>query len=330
MKSLLRAATVALLFSPLIFGPLVFGATEVAAQNYPNRPVRIIVPFGAGGPGDTYTRLLAQQLSESMKQPFIVEARPGAAAIIGSDFVAKSPPDGYTLLIVSNSHTTNESLNPSRPYSLMKDFVAIGPVNYADIIMVVNRDVPAKNLQEFIAFAKAKPGQINYASSGVGTVYHMAGELLKTMANIDMVHVPHRASGDMRNSVIGGHVQMMFDAIPSILPMVKADQVRAIATTGLKRSPATPDVPSMSEAGATGYETSIWFGLMAPIGTPADIVEKLDTELRKAVASPEVRDAWIKQSVTPWTISRAEFDKFLRDEIVKWERVVKAGSIKVN
>ena len=325
MKSLLRAATVALLFSPFVFG-----ATEVAAQNYPNRPVRIIVPFGAGGPGDTYTRLLAQQLSESMKQPFIVEARPGAAAIIGSDFVAKSPPDGYTLLIVSNSHTTNESLNPSRPYSLMKDFVPIGPINYADIIMVVNRDVPAKNLQEFIAFAKAKPGQINYASSGVGTVYHMAGELLKQMTNIDMVHVPHRASGDMRNSVIGGHVQMMFDAIPSILPMVKSEQVRAIATTGLKRSTATPDVPSMSEAGATGYETSIWFGLVAPAGTPADVVAKLDTELRKAVASPEVRDAWIKQSVTPWTISRAEFDKFLRDEIVKWERVVKAGGIKVN
>lgn len=325
MKSLVRAAA-----SALLFISCVLGATAAGAQSYPNRPVRIIVPFGAGGPGDTYTRLLAQHLSESMKQPFIVETRPGAGAIIGSDFVAKSAPDGYTLLVVSNSHTTNESLIPNRPFSLMKDFVSIGPINYADIIMVVNRDVPAKSLQEFIALAKAKPGQINYASSGVGTVYHMAGELLKSMANIDMVHVPHRASGDMRNSVIGGHVQMMFDAIPSIMATVQGGQVRAIATTGLKRSPTTPDVPTMSEAGTPGYETSIWFGLMAPAGTPADVVEKLDVELRKAIAQPDVRELWTKQSVTPWTISRAEFDKFLRDEIVKWEGVVKAGSIKLN
>ena len=265
-----------------------------------------------------------------MKQPFIVETRPGAAAIIGSDAVAKSPPDGYTLLIVSNSHTTNESLNPNRPFSLMKDFVAIGPVNYADIIMVVNRDVEAKNLKEFIALAKAKPGQINFASSGTGTVYHMAGELLKSMANIDMVHVPHRASGDMRNSVVGGHVQMMFDATPSIWSMVQSGQVRAIATTGLKRSPTTPDIPTMSESGAAGFETSIWFGLIAPAGTPKEIVEKLDAELQKALARPEIRDTWTAQSVTPWTVSRSDFDKFLRDEIVKWERVVKSGGLKLN
>jgi tripartite-type tricarboxylate transporter receptor subunit TctC len=325
MISPFRAAAVALLVIPFVLG-----SADVMAQSFPNRPVRIIVPFGAGGPGDTYTRLLAQHLSESMKQPFVVEARPGAAAIIGSDAVAKSAPDGYTLLIVSNAHTTNESLNPNRPFSLMKDFVAIGAVNYADLIMVVNREVPAKNLQEFVAVAKSKPGQINYASSGIGTVYHMAGELLETMTGIDMVHVPHRASGDMRNSVVGGHVQMMFDAIPSIWSMVQSGQVRAIATTGPKRTPATPDVPTMSESGAPGYETNIWFGLMAPAGTPPDVVEKLDSELRKVLARPDVREGWTKQSVTPWTISRAEFDKFLRDDIAKWERVVKAGGLKPN
>jgi len=325
MTSPFRAAAVALLVMPFLLG-----SADVMAQSFPNRPVRIIVPFGAGGPGDTYTRLLAQHLSESMKQPFVVEARPGAGAIIGSDAVAKSAPDGYTLLIVSNAHTTNESLNPNRPFSLMKDFVAIGSINYADLIMVVNREIPAKNLQEFVAVAKSKPGQINYASSGIGTVYHMAGELLETMTGIDMVHVPHRASGDMRNSVVGGHVQMMFDAIPSIWSMVQSGQVRAIATTGPKRTPATPDVPTMSESGAPGYETSIWFGLMAPAGTPPDVVEKLDAELRKVLARPDVREAWTKQSVTPWTISRAEFDKFLRDDIAKWERVVKAGGLKPN
>ena len=325
MTCMLRAAALALLTAPLLLG-----AADALAQAYPSKPVRIIVPFGAGGPGDTYTRLLAQHLSESMKQPFVVEARPGAGAVIGSDAVAKSPPDGHTLLIVSNSHTTNETLNPNRPYSLMKDFVAVGPINYADLIMVVNPNIDAKNLQEFIAVAKSKPGQINYASSGMGTVYHMAGELLKTMSGIDIVHVPHRASGDMRTSVIGNHVQMMFDAIPNSQPMVQGGQVRAIGTTGLKRTAATPDIPTISEGGATGFEANIWFGLMAPAGTPKDIVEKLDAELRKAVAQPDVKELWAKQSVTPWTVSRAEFEKFLRDDILKWEKVVKATGVKLN
>ncbi|MCC6780104.1 MAG: tripartite tricarboxylate transporter substrate binding protein [Hyphomicrobiales bacterium] len=305
-------------------------SAEALAQSYPSKPVRIIVPFGAGGPGDTYTRLLAQHLSESMKQPFIVETRPGAGAIIGSEAVAKSPPDGYTLLIVSNAHTTNESLNPNRPFSLMKDFVTVAPVNYADLILVTNPNVEAKTLRELIALAKAKPGQINYASSGIGTVYHMSGELLKTTAGIEIVHVPHRASGDMRNSVLGGHVQMMFDAITTIEPMIRAGQVRTIATTGLKRAPSTPDVPTMSESGADGFETNIWFGLMAPAGTSPEIVARLDGEVHRALARPEIGAVWSAQGVTPWTVSRAAFDKFLRDDIAKWEKVVKATGVKLN
>jgi tripartite-type tricarboxylate transporter receptor subunit TctC len=300
------------------------------AQSYPGKPVRIVVPYGAGGPGDTYTRLLAQHLSESMKQPFVVETRPGAGAIIGSETVARSPADGYTLLIVSNSHTTNESLNPNRPFSLMKDFVAVAPVNYADLILVANPNVEARSLRELIALAKARPGQINYASSGVGTVYHMSGELLRTMAGIDIVHVPHRASGDMRNSVLGGHVQMMFDAITTIDPMIRAGQVRAIATTGRGRAPSTPDVPTMSESGADGFETNIWFGLMAPAGTPPQIVEKLDAEVHRALARPEIAAVWNAQGVTPWTVSRAAFDQFLRDDIAKWEAVVKATGVRLN
>jgi tripartite-type tricarboxylate transporter receptor subunit TctC len=299
-------------------------------QGYPARPVRIVVPYGAGGPGDTYTRLLAQHLADSMKQPFVVETRPGAGALIGSDAVAKSPPDGYTLLIVSNSHTTNESLNPNRPFSLMKDFVAVAPVNYADLILVVNPAVEAKSLRDLIVLAKARPGQINYASSGIGTVYHMSGELLRTMAGIDIVHVPHRASGDMRNSVLGGHVQMMFDAITTIDPMIRAGQVRAIATTGAKRTPSTPEVPTMAESGADGFEANIWFGLMAPAGTPPQIVATLDAEVHKAVTNPEIKAAWSAQGVTPWTVSRADFDKFLRDDIAKWEGVVQATGLKLN
>ena len=301
-----------------------------SGQGYPAKPVRIVVPYGAGGPGDTYTRLLAQHLAESMKQPFVVETRPGAGALIGSDAVAKSPPDGYTLLIVSNSHTTNESLNPNRPFSLMRDFVAVAPVNYADLILVVNPGLEARNLRELIALAKARPGEINYASSGIGTVYHMSGELLRTMAGIDIVHVPHRASGDMRNSVLGGHVQMMFDAITTIDPMIRAGQVRAIATTGAKRTPSTPDVPTMSESGAEGFETNIWFGLMAPTGTPPQIVAMLDAEVHKAVTHPEIKAVWGAQGVTPWTVSRADFEQFLRDDIAKWERVVQATGVKLN
>ena len=211
-----------------------------SAQDYPNRPVKIIVPFGAGGPADVYARVLAQHLSDVFKQSFVVEDRPGAGSIIGTDAVAKSPPDGYTLLAMSNTHTTNESLIPNKPFQLMRDFVAVTPINSSDLVMVVHPSVPAKDVKEFIALAKSKPGALNYASSGPGTPYHMAGELFKAMSGTDIVHVPHKSSGEARNSVLGGHVQMMFDAVPTMAENVKAGQVRALGTTGTKRSDVTP------------------------------------------------------------------------------------------
>ncbi len=192
----------------------------------------MIVPFGAGGPADVFARVLAQHLQESLKQNFVVENRPGAGAIIGTDAVAKSAPDGYTLLVMSNTHTTNESLIPNRPYQLMRDFVPISPINYSDVMMVVNPGVGVKNLKEFIALAKSKPGQLNYASSGPGTPYHMAGELFKAMSGTDIVHVPHKTSGDMRTSVLGGHVQMMFDAITVLAPNVREGKLVALGTSG--------------------------------------------------------------------------------------------------
>jgi tripartite-type tricarboxylate transporter receptor subunit TctC len=239
-------------------------------------------------------------------------------------------PDGYTLLLVSNAHTSNETLVPTKSFNLMRDFVTVSGVNQADIVMVVHPSLPAGNLQEFIAVAKARPGEINYASSGPGTVYHMAGELLKTMTGIEMVHVPHKASGDMRNSVVGGHVQMMFDAISTVTPLLQGSQVRAIGTTGKQRTSALPDVPTISEAGAPGYETSIWFGLMAPTGTPKDVIDTLNAETRKVLAHPDVKALWTKQGVTPIDVDQAEFDKFLRDDIDKWAKVVKTTGFKLN
>ncbi|MDB5602204.1 MAG: transporter [Xanthobacteraceae bacterium] len=304
--------------------------TSANAQDYPSRNVRVIVPFGAGGPADVFARVVAQHLSESFKQPFVIENRPGAGAVIGTDAVAKATPDGYTLLMMSNTHTTNESLVPNKPYALMRDLIAVAPINYSDLLMVVHPSVPAKDVKEFIELAKKDPGKLNYASSGPGTPYHMAGELFKAMTGTDIVHVPHKASGDARNSVIGGHVQMMFDAVTTMSENAKAGQVRAIATTGLKRSELTPDLPTVAEAGVPGYEATIWLGIMAPTGTPKPIVDKLNAEIGKIINRPDVKSAWAKQGAVPMTMTVAEFDAYLRQDIDKWAKVVKASGAKVN
>jgi tripartite-type tricarboxylate transporter receptor subunit TctC len=309
---------------------LALTAAATAQAQYPDRPVRLIVPFGAGGPADVYARVIAQHLAEQLKQAFVVEDRPGAGSIIGTDAVAKSAPDGYTLLVMSNTHTTNESLVASKPFQLMRDFVPVAPINYSDLIMVVHPSVPAKDLKEFIALAKAKPGTLNYASSGVGTPYHMAGELFKTMSGTDIIHVPHKASGDARNSVIGGHVQMMLDAITTMAPNAAAGQVRALATTGIKRSELTPDVPTVAEAGVPDYEATIWLGIMAPTGTPKEIVDKLNAEITKVIGRADVKEAWAKQGAVPMVMSPAEFDKYLRADIEKWAKVVASSGIKAN
>ncbi len=300
-----------------------------AAQDYPARTVRIIVPFGAGGPADVYARFLGQHLSEALKQPFVIENRPGAGAIIGTDEAAKAAPDSYTLLMMSNTHTTNETLIARKPYQLMRDFVPVAPVNSSDLLMVIHPDVPAKNLAEFIALAKARPGALNYASSGPGTPYHMAGELFKAMTGTDIVHVPHRNSGEARNSVIGGHVQMMIDAITTTAPTVQAGQVRALGTTGQKRSDVLPDVPTIAEAGVPNYEATIWLGIMAPAGTPKPVVDKLNAEINKVLAKPEVQQAWTRQGAVPMVMTPAEFDRYLRADIDKWAEVVKVSGAKV-
>jgi tripartite-type tricarboxylate transporter receptor subunit TctC len=299
------------------------------AQDYPVQTVKIIVPFGAGGPADIYARYIGQYLQEALKQSFVIEDRPGAGSFIGTSEVAKAAPDGYTLLMMSNTHTVNETLRPNRPFDLMRDFVPIAPVNYSDLIMVVHPSVPAKDLKEFLALAKSKPGALNYASSGYGTPYHMAGELFKSMSGTDIVHVPHKASGDARSAVLGGHVQMMFDAVTTMAQNARTGQVRAMGTSGKTRSNVTPDIPTIAEAGVPGYESTIWIGLMAPKGTPKAVVDKLNAEVNKILTRPDVKAAWAKQGATPIVMSPAEFDAYLRADIEKWAKVIKSAGIKI-
>ena len=320
MRALL-AAVVVILTSP---------ALPAKAQQYPSKPVRMIVPFGAGGPADVFARVIAQHLSEDLKQSFVIEDRPGAGAIIGTDAVAKSAPDGYTLLVMSNTHTTNESLIPNRPYQLMRDFAAIVPINSSDLLMVAHPSVGAKTLKEFIAVAKAKPGVLNYASSGPGTPYHMAAELFKAMTGTDIVHVPHKSSGDMRSSVIGGHVQMMFDAITVMAEGVRSGKLIGLGTTGTRRSEVMPEMPTVAEAGVPGYEATIWIGLMAPVATPKPIVDLLNAEVIKIMKRPDVKEAWAKQGAVPMPMSPAGFDKYLRADIEKWAHVVKVSGAKAD
>jgi tripartite-type tricarboxylate transporter receptor subunit TctC len=301
----------------------VFQAAPSHAQEYPTRSVRIIVPFGAGGPADLAARLIGNALQENFRQSFVIENRPGAGAVIGTQEAAKSAPDGYTLLLISNTQTANESLVPQRKYDLMRDLSPIAPINSSDLVIVVHPSVPAKTLPEFIALAKSQPGKLNYASSGQGTPYHMAGELFKAMAGIDLVHVPYRNSGEARSGVIGGQVQMMIDAVTTMAPNVSQGQVHALATTGLTRSSVLPQVPTANEAGLAGYEATIWLGLMAPAGTPKPIIEKLNAAVGAAIKRPEIVKLWADQGALPMTMTSAEFDKYLRGDIVKWAEVVK-------
>jgi tripartite-type tricarboxylate transporter receptor subunit TctC len=303
-------------------------AWPASAQTYPNRTVKLIVPFGAGGPADVYARVLAQHISEETKQSFVVEDRPGAGSIIGTDAVAKSAPDGYTLLVMSNTHTTNESLLPNKPFQLMRDFVPVATINYSDLLMVVHPSVPAKTVKEFIDLAKKDPGKLNYASSGPGTPYHMAGELFKAMSGTDIVHVPHKASGDARNSALAGTVQMMFDAVTTMSELAKGGQVRALGTTGVKRSPLTPDLPTVGET-VPGYEATIWIGVMAPKGTPKEVIAFLNTNINKVINLPAVKEAWLKQGAIPLVKTPEEFDAYLRKDIEKWANVVKVSGAKV-
>jgi tripartite-type tricarboxylate transporter receptor subunit TctC len=304
------------------------GGGPAMAQTYPAKPIRVIVPFGAGGPADIYARFLGQHMQGALGQPFVVENRPGAGSIIGTDLVAKAPADGYTLLVMSNTHTVNESLIPKKPFTLMKDFVPVAPINYSDILLVVHPSVPARSVKELVQLAKKN--RMSYASSGNGTPYHMAGELFKALAGVDILHVPHKGSGEARTSVMSGQTEMMLDAITTMGPIAKAGRVRALGTSGRTRSTVMPDVPTIAEAGVKGYETTIWLGIMAPTGTPRAVTERLNAEISKVVNRADVKKTWGDQGAVPMSMTIAEFEKYLHADIAKWAKVVQISGAKAD
>jgi tripartite-type tricarboxylate transporter receptor subunit TctC len=308
---------------------LAFLSPAKAQQEYPDRVVRVIVPFGAGGPTDVFTRVLAEELRKSLKQAFIMENRPGAGTVIGTDAAAKSPPDGYTLLMISATQTVNETLFANKPYQLMRDFVPVAMLFRSELVMVVHPTVPANNVKEFIALAKSKPGELNYASSGPGSNYHMAGELFKNLTGTDILHVPYRGSAGARNDILGGQVQMMFDSVPTMAPLVQAGKVRALGTSRRTRSVALPEVPTLSEAGVPGYEATIWIGMMAPVGTPQPIVDLLNREINAILSRPDIKESWEKQDAKPDPMTPAQFGAHIEAEIAKWDKLIKANNIQV-
>jgi tripartite-type tricarboxylate transporter receptor subunit TctC len=309
---------------------LALAAAAASAQSYPTHPVKVVVPYAVGGSADVFGRFLAAKLSDSMGQPFVIENRPGAGAVIGTDAVAKSAPDGYTVLIMSNTHAVNETLIPKKPYDLLRDLAPVTGINSQDLLLVAAPGVKANNLRELIELAKQQPGKLNYASSGPGTPYHMAGELFKYMAGVDIVHVPHKGSDQARTAVLGGQVDIMFDAISTIVGHVNAGKLKALGTTGKTRSGVTPSIPTVSEAGVPGYEAPIWLGLMAPAATPRPILERLSGEVNKIINAPEVKENWLKQGAVPIGMTPEEFGRFIRDDIAKWGKLVKATGMKVN
>jgi tripartite-type tricarboxylate transporter receptor subunit TctC len=320
-----RHAAAALALTALALGPF-----PAAAQDYPTRAVTIIVPFSPGGPGDLTARFVAQGLQAELGQPFVVENKAGANGVLAARAAMSAPADGYTLLQISSSHTANESLVSKRGYELMKDYDPVASLNFTENVLMVKNDLPVKTLGELIAFAKANPGKLNYASSGNGSAYHLSGELLKSSAGgLQIAHVPYKNASTARGDLVGGHVDMMFDALPSGLELIRGGKVKVLATTGTTRSTVLPDVPTVGETIA-GFKSTIFIGLMAPKGTPAPVLDKLHNAINKVLSTPESIEFWRKQGTQPLVTTRADYTKFLNDDIAELAKVVKISGAKVD
>jgi tripartite-type tricarboxylate transporter receptor subunit TctC len=302
-------------------------ASAARADDYPSRPVKIIAPFGAGGPTDVFTRDIAEELRNALHQTFYIENRPGAGTTIGTDMVAKAEPDGYTLLMVSGTQTVNETLYTNKPYHLLQDLVPIAPLIQTDLVLVEHPSVPARNLAELLALARAKPGRLNFGSSGPGSNYHMAAELLKNLTGIDIVHVPYKGSTGMRSDILSGQIQLLFDSVPTMAPLINSGMVRALGTSGTTRSPILPDVPTIAEAGVPGFHATLWVGFMAPAQTPQPIVDLLNRTITAILQRPDIKAAWEKQGATPLVMSQPEFQSFMAAEVVKWAKVINDNHI---
>ena len=300
------------------------------AQSYPNRPVRMVVPLSAGGFADVPARIIAPRLSEVLGQQVFVENRPGAGATIGTDFVAKSKPDGYTLLFTGTPHVISPALYKNLPYDPLKDFASVMLVAAGPYVLVVNPQLPVKSVQELIALAKAQPGKIDYASSGNGSAQHLVSALFASMAGIELSHVPYKGSGPAMQDLLGGQVKVSFAGIPNVMPHVRTGKLRALAVSTPRRAPDLPDVPTVAEAGVPGYDATLWLALLAPAGTPSEIVQKLYAETSRVLREPEVQKAVAATGVDVSVIGPAELPAFLRAEVDKWGKVVRDTGATVN
>lgn len=298
---------------------------------YPAKPVRLLVPFSAGGPTDVLARAIGQKLGESLGQPVVIENRAGAGGNIGSDFVAKAPSDGYTLILGTvGTHAINASLYSKLPFDVTRDFAPIALVASATIVMVANPSVPANTIKEFVALAKSKPGELHFASPGSGTPQHLAAELFKTMAGVEMTHVPYKGAAPALTDLLGGQVSLGFVSLPAALPHIKAGKLKAFGVTAARRSAVAPDVPTIAQAGLPGYEVENWYGVLAPAGTSKEIVHKLNAEIVKLLQAPDVRERLNGQGFEILQSSPEQFDAFLKSELVRWAKVVKLSGARAD
>ena len=315
----------------LFFSGVVLGWTiNVLAQPYPNKPVRIIVPLAAGGPTDVLARSIAQTLTETWGQAILVDNRPGANTNIGTAAVAKSPADGYTLLLTVNNLTINPSLYQDIPFDSLKDFAPISLFATSPLVLAVHPSVPAKSVKDLIALAKARPGELHFGSPGNGSPPHLAGELFNTLAGVKLVHVPYKGITAAVTDLIGGQLEVMFPGSPIALPNAKAGKLRALATTGAKRTAAAPDLPTVAEAGLQNYEMSLWYGLLAPANTPSAIVQRLHVEIARIIALPAVIQQWAALGVEPASTTPEQFAAYLKADIGKWQKIVRESGAKMD
>ena len=303
---------------------------QASGSAYPNKPVRLVVPYPPGGPTDIVARLVAQKLSDAMGQQFVIDNRPGAGGNPGAELVARSPADGYTLVVATTAHAINPSLFKSLGYSLSKDFAPVSQLTSGPLVIVANPQLPAKNVAELIALAKARPGELNFASSGNGQSTHLSAELFAAMAGVKMNHIPYKGSAPALTDTMGGQTQLMFDTMLSAMPHVKAGKLKALAVTSAMRSPVAPDLPTVAESGLLGYEAIAWNGLLAPAGTPPEVVARLNAELKKVLAAPDVKDKFEAQGFAAAWNAPEDFGRFMAAEVDKWAKVVKVSGAKVD
>jgi tripartite-type tricarboxylate transporter receptor subunit TctC len=314
----------------LCFAAPALAQAQASGSAYPNKPVRLVVPYPPGGPTDIVARLVAQKLSDAMGQQFVIDNRPGAGGNPGAELVARSPADGYTLVVATTAHAINPSLFKNLGYSLSKDFAPVSQLTSGPLVIVANPQLPAKTVAELIALAKARPGELNFASSGNGQSTHLSAELFAAMAGVKMNHIPYKGSAPALTDTMGGQTQLMFDTMLSAMPHVKAGKLKALAVTSAMRSPVAPDLPTVAESGLPGYEAIAWNGLLAPAGTPPEVVARLNAELKKVLAAPDVKDKFEAQGFAAAWNAPEDFGRFMAAEVDKWAKVVKLSGAKVD